>query len=368
MMKLAMKIPSLKRLAGIGLVLLTIFLGTAGAGLTIYGTGALTFIAGVLCHLLAVLPALSAARLRRGEPLALAERDAMLFTALLLPFMGPPLAIGLVRKSRSEGVENSHQVMERYKDHVKPRIPEYERSLFTGEFDRDLARKLDLESYRDVLRHGGTDQKRSALFRLAELGQPHHLALIRNCLEDDDQEVRLYAYGELDRLVRGHEDRVARGRAGAREAPGDAIAHLELAGAHFDLASSGVLDQATARFHLRAAARSAKDTRKIDPKSIEGATLEALSHAKIDEFEQAYECLRSLPEEIRTMTVIHLTTAEIAFVERDFPQAREEAEHLALLGVELPGWLEALRDTDEDEEEPGEAQRGGENLGTGAES
>ncbi len=368
-----MKRLSRRGLIVIALTLLSMALGAAGARFMFFGTGFLAFMGGLLCHFTAVLPATFAARHRRGEPLAPAERDAMMLIAVLLPFMGPALSVGLPRKGRGEGVENSHQAMERYKNHVKPRIPEYERSLFTGNFDRDLARKLDLESYRDVLRHGGTDQKRSALVRLAELGQPHHLMLIRNCLEDDDQEVRLYAYGELERLVREHEDRVAGGRVRVREAPGDADSHLELAGAHFDLASSGVLDQATAGFHLRAAAGSAGDARKIDPESVEGATLEARSHAKIGEFAKAYDCLLSLPEEIRTMTEIHLTTAEIAFVDRDFAHAREEAEQLAERGVELPGWLEALRDTGEDEGEDGdgdevteETERAGDGVPAGA--
>jgi hypothetical protein len=322
--------------------LLTICLCTVSAWFTLRGTMGLHFGIALSCHLLAVGAAWLSARMRRGAPLDITERDAVVIAGLVVPWLGPAMAIGLPRRAGTKAGENAHEAMERYKEHVRPRIPEYERSLFTGDFDRDLARKLDLESYREVLHHGETDQKRSALFRLAELGQPHHLALIRSCLEDKDGEVRLYAYGELERLMRGHEDLVAKGRAKVAQDPNHEEAHLNLARAHFGLASSGVLDRATAGFHMRVAAQSAVDARNCNNESVAAVTLEASAYAHVGEFDRATAVLESLSRELSIHPEVIAAQAEIAFVARDFPRAREEAERLKATGTDLPGWLEAL--------------------------
>lgn len=338
--------------------LLTPMLAGGGAALAFAVGSDLGVAAGLLLHLGAAASGTIAARRRRGGPLAQAERDAVITTSLLVPFLGPVLAMTLPRKAGGADVVNAHQAMERYRSHVKPSIPEYERSLFTGDFDRDLARKLDLETYRDVLRHGHTDQKRSALFRLAELGQPHHLALIRRCLTDEDQEVRLYAYGELERLVREHEERIARARARIREEPGRAEAHLELARAQFDLGVSGVLDSATAGFHLRVAVSCAVEARRLDPASLPAAVLQSRALAKLGDREGADACLASLPEEMRLGAEALLADAETAFAARDFGRAREAAEELRRREAGLPGWLEALLAAEPDEDGGGKEDGG----------
>ena len=61
-----------------------------------------------------------------------------------------------------------------------------------------------------MLRDGTTDQKRNALRRLADLGQPVHFRLIRSCLLDPEHEVRLYAYSDLERAGRGYEEAIAK--------------------------------------------------------------------------------------------------------------------------------------------------------------
>lgn len=350
-----------------------VLFAVAGAGMAIRSSHWLWLPAGLVLHVLAAFLATAAARRRRGAPLPVPERNAVLYLALFVPVVGPSFAWSLPRKEERTDVQNAHEVMLQYEEHVKPKVPEYERSLFTGDFERDLARKLDTESYREVLRHGDTDQKRSALFRLAELGEPHHLALIRGCLEDEDQEVRLYAYGELDRLVRGYEDAIGAARHRVKEDENDFEAHLALAEAHFGLAVSGVLDSVTGKFHLRGAIRSGTRAKELSTDPTRPALLLARAHARLSEVEEAGAVLDALSEAQREDPEVCLTRAEVAFLARDFHRAREEAGRLILLGAEMPGWLMALCVADdtappeEDEAAPAEADADAEGTAAASE-
>ncbi len=297
---------------------------------------------GVALHIFGVYLSLLAARLRRRGDISEAETDIVLTAAAFVPGFGPAIAWSLPRPTSAEAVENAHEVIERYHDHVKPVVPDYERSLFTGDPDKDLARKLDAESFREVLAHGDTDQKRSALFRLAELGAPHHIALIRDCLVDDDGEVRLYAYGELDRLTRVFEEEIGKSRRAVEAREADFEPRLRLSNAHFDLSASGVLDPRTASFHFRAAANEAQIARNLGPGELEPVLAEARAHARLGDLDAAANCLDEVPDALRGDASVCLARAEVAFSRRDFAGARIEAGALLMTETELPGWLQAI--------------------------
>jgi hypothetical protein len=302
---------------------------------------------GLVLHGVAVWIAVLAARMRRKGTLSDAEQDIVLGAALFVPGFGPAVAWFLPRATMDEAVENAHEVIERYTSHVKPVVPDYERSLFTGDKERDLARKLDAESFREVLRHGDTDQKRSALFRLAELGAAHHIELIRDCLTDGDQEVRLYAYGELERLTRGYEEEIGKARREVAAAGGDFEVRLRLARAYFDLAASGVMDKTTAGFYFRAAAQEAQTAGISAPDEVEPVVMEARSLASLGDLDAAANCIEGVAPEVRESPEVCLVRAEIAFKQRDFVKARMEAGALLLSETELPGWLAAICTTPE---------------------
>jgi len=316
--------------------------GVVGALTAIRGTSGWDVPLGIAIHGVGVFLCLVAARLRRRGDLSGAETDIVLTAAIFVPGFGPGVAWTLPRISAKEAVENAHEVIERYRSHVKPVVPDYERSLFTGDPDKDLARKLDAESFREVLRHGDTDQKRSALFRLAELGAPHHIQLIRDCLVDDDGEVRLYAYGELDRLTRVFEEEIGKARRLVEAGERDVDARLRLSRAHFDLAASGVLDPRPARFHFRAAANEAQTAATMAPGEVEPILAEARAHAHLGDLYAAENCVATISEENRNAAGVCLVRAEVAFKRRDFAAARMEAGALLLTETELPGWLQAI--------------------------
>jgi Flp pilus assembly protein TadD len=313
----------------------------AAAGLAVGLNHGLWLLAAGALHAAAAALTWLAARKRRPD-LSTVEGDLVLLTALMVPIFGAPLAWCMPAPSEAEEAENAHSVFERYAEHVRPGNPDYERSLFTGDYERDLARELDAESYYEVLRHGKTDQKRNALRRLAELGEPKHFSLIRKCLLDPEHEVRLYAYSELERSGRVYEEEIAKRARELDKHPDNSEDLLALARAHFHYAQSGIHDDGMAAFYFRTAERFAIRARALAPDDPEPVWIRARSLSRIGEFEQAEEVLGSLPPEQLLLPESCIARAAIAFRRRDYAAARVETERLKETEAEIPGWLLAL--------------------------
>jgi len=302
-----------------------------------YGTPGMLLLAGGL-HIAAAGLSLLAARRRRSAPLGPVEKDLVFFTALLVPVFGPALAWSMPHEISPEKVENAHEMFERYEEHVKPAAPDYERTLFTGDYEKDLARELDAESYHEVLRHGSTDQKRNALRRLADLGEPKHFLLIRSCLLDPEHEVRLYAYSELDRSAQRFEQTIAKRSKEVEQGSESEEALLPLTEAYFDYAASGIQDEEMAAFYFRSAERFAARMSG----SVEGVWMRAAALARLKEFEQAEAMLATLGAAEQAHPRSCVVRADIAFRRRDFAAARAEAATMRAGGSEPPPWLAAL--------------------------
>jgi len=312
------------------------------AAVVLVGLNSLPAVAGAgVLHVLAAFCCSRAARQRRPD-LAQVERDIVFWTALLVPVFGPPLAWRMPFLATPEKVENAHSVFERYADHVKPAVPDYERTLFTGDYEKDLARELDAESYHEVLRHGETDQKRNALRRLADLGEPRHFALIRRCLLDPEHEVRLYAYSELERSGRVYEDVIARRTPQIEREPDNADALLALATAYFEYAASGILDEGMASFYFNSAASYAERADRCGIEGCEATWLRAAALARVGSYDAADACLDALGENEKALPKSCIARADIAFRRRDFLGVRTEAEQLREAGAEVPAWLQAM--------------------------
>lgn len=316
-------------------------LDAAGVAFAVGLNEALWLGAAVAIHVVAARLSLAAA-VRRRHDLAVVERDIVFWTALAVPLFGPALAWAMPRPPATEEEKNAHRVFDEYSEHVKPDAPDYERSVFTGDYERDVARELDAESYHEVLRHGNTDQKRNALRRLAEMGEPRHLALVRRCLLDPDHEVRLYAYSEIERLSRDYEEEIARRAKELEEHPGDTEALLALARCYFEYAESGIHDQEMGAFYYRSAQRFAGEAHRNPEAEPEATWIEARSLGRVGEFDEALERLAALSPDQQALPESCIARADLAYRRRDFDAVREEAERVRAAGGELPEWLAAL--------------------------
>lgn len=124
---------------------------------------------------------------------------------------------------------------------------------FTGTFDVDVARIADAESFSAILEFGTTDHKRNALARLAALGEPKHMRLLRACLLSSDTEVRLFAHAQLDGMDHHLAGKLEAARADFEAQPSRADLRLAYGEAHAAMANSGVFDDETAAWHRREA-------------------------------------------------------------------------------------------------------------------
>jgi hypothetical protein len=313
----------------------------AAFALVMTSEGGLRFALGLLVHVLAACLGRSAARRRRPD-LVQVESDLVLLAGVSIPLFGPLAAWSLPRPPKAEAPENAHEVFAQYADHVKPVVPDHERTLFTGSYEKDMARELDVESYHEVLVHGTTDQKRSALRRLAELGEAKHFRLIRQCLVDPEHEVRLYAYSELERASRRYEEEIAQRARELKEQAEGGEPLLAISRAYFDYAATGIHDEQMAAWYYRSAEQYAGVARRLLGDAPEPVWVQARSFGRLGDYDRARALLHGLTEAQQAMPESCLARAELAYARRDFLAARAEATRLREAGVEPPPWLSAL--------------------------
>ncbi len=296
---------------------------------------------GTLMHFVAAAFCWFAARRRRPD-LASVERDVVVGTALLVPIFGPAYAWRMPHPPATEENRNAHAVFEDYADHVRPVDADYERTLFTGDYERDMARELDAESYHAVLRVGSTDQKRSALQRLAELGEPKHFQLVRLCLLDPSHEVRLYAYNELERASRFYEEALAKDSAALKKSPENAEAYLSLARTYFAYAASGIHDSQMGAFYFQSAADFAEKARGAGHGEPDPVWVHAHALGRLGKYKEALAYMDVLTPGQQDLPTSCMVRAELAYRQRDFLGVRKETARLSGSDVKLPEWLKAL--------------------------
>lgn len=295
----------------------------------------------LVLHFAAAATAVWSAAVRRRGRLRGVYFDLVLLLALAIPAFGPLIAWMIPSKRIHEQGVNAHELFERYEEHVRHSEAPYKRTLFTGDFDRDMARELDVESYYDVLAAGDIHQKRSALSKLVSLGAPHHLALVRKSLRDPDQEVQLYAYGQIAALEERYEDAIDEFDDGTEEGPRDPEIAVQLAAAHLAYAHSGVLDAVLGAHHCELAAEFAARGRS-GPAPSEAMRIELRARLGMGDTEHAQSIVDELLALDAQDSEARRILVEFAYAARDFERAREEIRILQAREPELAPWMRAL--------------------------
>ncbi len=251
---------------------------------------------------------------RRSE----VKRQLARVMTLCVPVVGPMLAwatrnhhSGTRRREREKLASFHAQFLEQ--DEPRP-----ERSPFTGDFEHDIEVLTDAESYNAILEFGTADHKRSALRRLADLGEPQHIRLLRQCLGAQDPEIRLFAYGQLEGIEQELCTVLDAARMDAEDNPGDQASRAAYADAHAALASCGALDEAMSAWHDQEAGRIRGE---LSDGAVDGTEAES-------------------PEGGELPAAVLRTQAEEAFAARDFNTVRALATELLQRGEELPAWLD----------------------------
>ena len=325
-------------------------------------------LAALLFHLCASILSLVAARLsgvKGGR-----DCDAVLMTALFVPLFGPALAWMMPVQDDAEALA-ARVMLEQVESRLEQGA-DYARPLYQGDFEADLARQVNSVSYYEVLETGDLEQKRDALRKLARLGEPRHLALLMRTLEDPEQELRLCAYLELDRVRQRHERTIAKrqkaveawkaweqwladveqyGEQGAAAMPAmdEETARSDpeqlrtaLARAHLDYAVSGCLDVTMRQFRLDCCLQVCAAALARDAWNDRVMVIEAQALCERGFPEEAELSLQRVSPEFRAHPALRSLLARICFERRDFAAAKKLGDEMLEDHMDPPPWLQAL--------------------------
>jgi len=304
----------------------------------------------LVLHIVAGLTCVGAAWFR--APLSQVESDIVLLTAMFVPVFGPMIAWTIPVGDDGRRLAGSSEMLHRVEEDILSSASVYERQIYSGDFDSDLSRELNAMSYYEVLRSGDLDQKRNALRKLAQLGEPRHMRMIKNYFEDPEPELRLCAYLEIDRLRTHRETHIAelrqRIRAAKERAP-DPVALAEIEACATELAESlrsygmsGILDESMARYRLQQALQTANSAHARFPDNWRLALVKSRVYCDLGDYDNAEQALLSLPDAVHDRTSVQLARASLHFHRRQFGEARKIARELDARGQSLPEWLEVL--------------------------
>lgn len=298
----------------------------------------------LVLHAVSVTLVAVAARLRGAKRGV--ELDAVVVIATFVPVIGPALAWTFPSRESKDGVANAHAVFESYEEATKSKKPSYRPAIFTGNFEKDLSREINTVSYAEVLRRGTLEQKRNLLRTLGRRATLRDLEMIRQCLFDDEQEIRLCAYAEIDRLSRNHEAEVAKLKTECEPRKDGSSASEEqlvnLAEAQLNYACSGIMDEEMAKFWLMEAEKTADAALALNAADWRAVRTKAKCKSESKDYEGAKHCLDNLSSPKGDRPEIWLARAEVAFRTRDFSTARKQANKLRSKRLQLPPWLSAL--------------------------
>lgn len=257
-----------------------------------------------------------------GPRTARSRSEVKLRLARLLTFCIPVVGALLAWATRNHHVGSRRLERERlarfHREFLDQDEERPERSPFTGDFERDVETLADADSFAAILEFGTPEHKQSALRRLAEMGEPQHIRLLRQCLGAHDPEIRLFAYGQLEQVESRLCAALDAARADYEEAPESPSLRAAFADAHAALAACGALDESISAWHAREAATLRRE-------------LVAQGRAAPEAFDG--------PGEEVSAAVLR-TRAEAAFEARDFESALRIATLLEQRGEELPLWLD----------------------------
>jgi len=321
---------------------LTVALELAATALPFLRQEGARLLPAVLLHFAAVVTCAYAARWRRSPGRLLpAEIDTVLITSIFVPLAGPILGWVIPRRANDDAIVDAHQAMVAREPVNGTGGPL--RNSMTGHFDRDVARKTDALTYAEVMRGGSVAEKRSVIQRLCRSDEHRHLAQVRQALSDAEDEVRLFAYAELERIEHKYEDALAALEQRIGSESDQATACVELAAKHLDYSRSGVLDPDFSRYHVGRALERAEEALEHGADGPSCARIGLLARLDLGRTTQAEAWLERFDPAVLTHPTVRLAQAELAFATRDLERARAIAAEISD-DAAAPRWLKALRE------------------------
>ncbi len=256
-----------------------------------------------------------------------AERDLVFLMALGLPGLGPLCAWALPGPLRTEEPQDAHAAFE---ETLQTQASPVETGQLTG-FDAQ-----HIQSYSEVLHHGDLAQRSGLVRKLALLGRPEHMRLLRRFLEDPDEELRIQAFLQLrsqreeyEARIRSFDQVLSQGGAGAQQ----------LALAHRDYAQSGLLEPELESLQWQAILKLLDNPDPQTQPGWERTRMQAL--IKMGQFEEAERVLEQIEfagdESLDDLEF----QAQIQFHTRNWSGLLNMKERMRHGGHAIPEWMTA---------------------------
>ncbi|MCP5020809.1 MAG: hypothetical protein GY930_03440 [bacterium] len=253
------------------------------------------------------------------------ERDLVFLMALGLPGLGPLCAWALPGPLRTEEPQDAHAAFE---EALQIQVSPVEKSQLTG-FDAQ-----HIQSYSEVLHHGDLAQRSGLVRKLALLGRPEHMRLLRRFLEDPDEELRIQAFLQLRSQREKYEARI---RSLDKALPQGGAGTQQLALAHQNYAQSGLLEPELESLQWQAILKLLDNPGPQTQPGWERVLLQAL--IKMEQFEEAERVLAQI-EFAGDGSLDDLSfQAQIQFQVRNWPGLLNMKERMRHGGHPIPEWM-----------------------------
>ncbi|MEZ6020493.1 MAG: hypothetical protein R3F17_10450 [Planctomycetota bacterium] len=263
------------------------------------------------------------------RPVQRAERDVVALLAAGLPLLGPTFAWALPERLRRARTD-AHAAQEERRAAAE----DEEIEGLSGHWLQDLGERVHVESYREVLRFGDLNRRSSLVRKLSGLGAPEHMHLLRECLEDPDEELRIQAFQQL-RSWRSHWESRIRAAEHAPDAHSPA-GRLAIAEAQADLAQSGVLDPALVAAQWQRTLQAAEAV----PEAA-GLPLRLRALTELGRTRESRRLYARVSKSVRLTPELVETWARLQFGKRRWRSLRLADRQLRLMGAPRPAWLQA---------------------------
>lgn len=182
---------------------------------------------------------------------------------------------------------------------------------------------LSVEPVLDTVHDRDPEVRKNAIQKLAHRKDPLSIKLLRDLLLDEEEEVRLYAASELDRLEREYHTRIHQLRQTVTSNPADAAARFGLAAVYLDYAGVLLSGSPLADFFVRKAIDLLDALVKEHPQNADYLLLRARGHQLRGDHARALidfrGCLKIQPGNINAF----LGLAESLFYQKRFNDVRQ---------------------------------------------
>lgn len=123
----------------------------------------------------------------------------------------------------------------------------------TDSYDQSVQKTHKVEPLVEVIRsHSGVDLKRGAIETLTNIANPHSISLLKECLSDNNSEVRFYASSGLSRIEERLNGEIIRCKEKVKKhKEPHAQEYFQLAKAYYEFIYLSIQDEASLQYYLK---------------------------------------------------------------------------------------------------------------------